>query len=209
MQEEKVVFSSAELSLEGLLHVGSKENGVVVTHPHPLYGGEMRNSVVSSVVHAYQEAGYWTLRFNFRGVGRSEGHYEDGLGEQEDVKSALQHLSGKGLGHIELAGYSFGAWVNAAGLDRYPVIDRLVMVSPPLAFLDFSTLDCRSKIALVISGSEDDIAPPHLIQEWLAKWNPDAELRIIEGADHFYRGKEETITRMTFGFLVKERTAGN
>lgn len=208
MQEQEFSFSSGELSLEGLLHIGSRKNGVVVTHPHPLYGGEMHSSIVSAVVSAYQEAGFGTLRFNFRGVGRSEGDYDEGRGEQEDVKAALHYLSEQGLTHIELAGYSFGAWVNAAGLDRYPEIDRLVMVSPPVAFMDFSGLECHGKLRLVISGSGDDIAPPHLIQEWLAEWNPDAQFRIIQGADHFYRGREEAVTRATFEFLVKERTAG-
>jgi len=89
MKEERVFFKSNGLKIEGLISESETLNGVVVTHPHPLYGGDMNNNVVESVVRAYGKKGYTTLRFNFRGVGRSEGGYDEGTGEQGDVRAAV------------------------------------------------------------------------------------------------------------------------
>ena len=96
MAEEPVFFMSGTLQIQGLLQTKAGDKGVVITHPHPLYGGSMHNNVVESLVHAYQQAGYATLRFNFRGVGSSQGKYDHGQGEQEDVKAALYYLAEQG-----------------------------------------------------------------------------------------------------------------
>ncbi len=196
MKEEQVFFKSQDLKIEGLISEGQSENGVVVTHPHPLYGGEMHSNVVESVVRAYGEKGYMTLRFNFRGVGKSEGGYDEGTGEQEDVRAAVAFLNELGKMSIDLAGYSFGAWINAQCIERLTDVKRMVMVSPPVNFIDFSFLKYSAKIRLVISGSEDDIAPPSMIKDMIPVWNPKAEFNIINGADHFYLGKTGEIETM-------------
>jgi len=189
MKEERVSFKSNGLKIEGLISESQTRNGVVVTHPHPLYGGEMHNNVVESVVRAYGQKGYTTLRFNFRGVGRSEGGYDEGNGEQEDVRAAVAYLCGLGKTSIDLAGYSFGAWVNAQCIESLTDVKRMIMVSPPVNFLDFSFLKYCAKIRLVIAGSEDDIASPAMIKDMIPVWNSEAEFNIIKGADHFYCGK--------------------
>ncbi|MDQ1336732.1 MAG: uncharacterized protein QG552_3682 [Thermodesulfobacteriota bacterium] len=189
MKAMPVVFRSEYGNIEGLMVEGQATKGVVVTHPHPLYGGSMENNVVEAVVRAYGEKGYTTLRFNFRGVGRSEGRYDNGRGEQEDVRAAVAHLTQLGMTSIDLTGYSFGAWVNAKCIDSLRDVRRMVMVSPPVNFLDFSFLKSCPKIRLVIAGSEDDIAPPAMIEKILLVWNPESELKAINGADHFYWGK--------------------
>ncbi len=201
MAEERVFIYSGEMKIEGLINELPGEKAVVVTHPHPLYGGDMYNNVVESVVQAYREKSYTTFRFNFRGVGRSEGRHDQGVGEQDDVKAALAYLRELGKSSIDLAGYSFGAWVNALSLQSFALSRRVVMVSPPVSFIDFSFLDYSTKIELVIAGSEDDIAPPAKIKEMLATWNPEAEFKIIQGADHFYWGKTAEIKRAIQGFL--------
>jgi len=160
-----------------------------VTHPHPLYGGEMHSNVVEAVVRAYREKGYATLRFNFRGVGQSQGSYDEGVGEQADVAAALAYLAELGKTSIDLAGYSFGAWVNAQCTEALSDIHRMVMVSPPVNFMDFSFFRQCPKLRLVVAGSEDDIAPPAMIQEMLPVWNPNAVFKVIKGADHFYWGQ--------------------
>ena len=203
MTEEKVVFEAGDIKLEGLVHNAPGDKGVVVTHPHPLYGGDMHNNVVETIVQAYLEKGYTTLRFNFRGMGQSTGTYDEGVGEQEDVRAALAYLGGMGKNSIDLAGYSFGAWVNARGLTSYAQARRLVMVSPPVNFLDFSFLNYNEKIRLVIAASEDDIGPPGIIKEMIPVWNPDARFSIIQGADHFYWGWNGDITRIIQEFLDK------
>lgn len=124
MPEKVTFFDSGPLKMQGLLEEHSGEKGVVVTHPHPLYGGDMYNHVVEAVCQAYQEREYSCLRFNFRGVGLSEGEYDKGIGEQDDVMAALDYLSALGQNEIDLVGYSFGAWVNAQGIDKYNLRSR-------------------------------------------------------------------------------------
>jgi alpha/beta superfamily hydrolase len=204
MEEERVFFKSKGLKIEGLISDTQGQNGVVVTHPHPLYGGEMDNNVVESIVRTYAAKGYSTLRFNFRGVGRSEGAYGDGTGEQEDVREAVAYLAQLGKTSIDLAGYSFGAWVNAQCIDHLSDVRRMVMVSPPVNFMDFSFFSQCPRLRLVIAGSEDDIAPPAMIQQMLSAWNPDAGFKVIKGADHFYWGKTSEIETMISGLIDLE-----
>ena len=203
MPEEKVFFNSGKIKLEGLLNNQSGEKGVVVSHPHPLYGGDMHNNVVEAVCRAYQDNGYSTLRFNFRGVGRSEGGFDQGNGEQEDVESALAYLSSLGKKDLDLVGYSFGSWVNALGLNRYEVVKRMIMISPPVDLLDFSILQYSSKIKLIVCGTNDDIANRRSIEKVMPIWNPDALFKIIQGADHFYSSKTTELRGIINEFLAR------
>ena len=185
---EKIEFSSGGLSLEGLFTGASSDRGVVVTHPHPLYGGDMYNPVVQTVADAYIQAGFSCLQFNFRGVGRSTGQFDNGRGEQGDVIAAVSWLTDRGIKGVSLAGYSFGSWVNARiGPGTAPVADQ-IMVSPPVAFIDFANVKSIPTLRLVVTGGRDDIAPPGLVEPLLAGWNPAAEMDIIPEADHFYGG---------------------
>jgi alpha/beta superfamily hydrolase len=188
MVEEPVLFEATHIHIEGLFHSVSGDKGVVITHPHPLYGGNMYNNVVESLVRMYQLAGYSTLRFNFRSVGASEGKYDNGVGEREDVKAALHYLSQRGKKVLDLAGYSFGSWVNALTISELDNVGRMTMISPPVAFLDFKSVGFTPQIQLVLAGSQDQIAPPKIIENLLPTWNPEAHLEIIDGADHFYIG---------------------
>jgi alpha/beta superfamily hydrolase len=203
MTEEQIFFDSKGLKIEGLLENLKGEQAVVVTHPHPLYGGEMHNNVVEAITQAYREHGYSTLRFNFRGVGRSEGSYDDGKGEQEDVRAALKFLSGQGMSGFDLAGYSFGAWVNALSIEKLAQAKRMVMVSPPVNFVSFDFLKYDPKIQLVIVGNRDDIAGYKTIEKLMQEWNPEATLRLIDGADHFYWGYTEELKAIIGEFLDK------
>ncbi len=204
MSEKEIFFNSGPLKIQGFLDEQPGEKGVVVTHPHPLYGGDMYNHVVEAVCQAYQEREYSCLRFNFRGVGLSEGEYDNGVGEQDDVMAALDYLSALGKNKIDLAGYSFGAWVNAQGIDQYHHIKRMIMISPPVNTMDYSFLSYNPKIKLVISGSHDDIAGKQGIKEALPIWNPEAALRIIDGADHFYGNKTGELKAIIDEFLLGE-----
>jgi uncharacterized protein len=201
MSEKRLFIQSGDLQLEALLEELPGQKGVVVTHPHPLYGGEMRNPVVETVVRAYREKGFTTLRFNFRGAGGSQGSHDQGRGEQEDVQAGLLFLSSLGKTEIDLAGYSFGAWVNAQGIERFALARRFVLVSPPVAFLDFGFLAQSPKIRLVVAGSEDEIGPAAAIEDQMSKWNPEGSLRIIQGADHFYSMKMGELRSALLEFL--------
>jgi hypothetical protein len=201
MVEEPVLFKSTDINMEGLLHDMQGDKGVVITHPHPLYGGNMYNNVVESLVRIYQLAGYTTLRFNFRSVGSSEGEYDNGIGEQEDVKAALHYLTQRGKKALDLAGYSFGSWVNALAISEVDTVDRMVMISPPVAFMDFKSVGLTPQIQLVVAGSRDQIAPPKLIGNMLPTWNPRAHFEIIDGADHFYLGYTGKLESLLTAYL--------
>ncbi len=206
MPASRVVFRSEGYGIEGRLAIGG-ERAVVVTHPHPLYGGDMDNDVVTAITEAFAQAGYTTLRFNFRGIGRSEGRYSEGLGEQEDVCAAVDHLRGCGYADVELSGYSFGTWVNAlcAG-SRLPDIP-MTMVAPPAAFMDFGAVSDLPGLKAVLTGSRDDIAPPDMLKRLTALWNPEARLEILSGADHFFFGYREALISLLVG-LIRDRAAG-
>jgi alpha/beta superfamily hydrolase len=206
MDEELIFFMAGAIKIKGLLQTLSGDKGVVISHPHPLYGGSMHNNVVESLVQAYQQAGYTTLRFNFRGVGGSQGEYDNGQGEQEDVKAAVHYLGEQGKNAVDLAGYSFGAWVNALARPEKDTVQRMVMVSPPVAFLDFGSAEPLPQLQLVIAGSRDEIAPPELIKTILPNWSSSARLEIIEGADHFYGGHTGKLESILADYFASEES---
>ena len=193
MIEKKIIFRSQGLLLEGLLCVQEGDRAAVVTHPHPLYGGSMHNQVVEALIKVYQEKGCSTLRFNFRGVENSEGEYGQGTGEVEDVRSALRYLHDAGKKDLDLAGYSFGIWVNTQLDNKEPWYQRMVMVSPPVAFMDFSFLLSNPRIQVVITGDNDEIAPADKVRDLIPLWNPHARFEVIERADHFYFGRIDSL----------------
>jgi alpha/beta superfamily hydrolase len=185
--EESITFQSETYDLEGLFDLNGS-SGLIVTHPHPLYGGQMDNPVVDSVRRIYRQHGYTTLRFNFRGTGNSQGRYADGVGEQADVRAAADYLFAAGLKEVALAGYSFGAWINALTVQQEIPIKHLIMVSPPVGFIDFQGVSTIPGLQLVVTGSRDEIAPVKRIEQLLPSWNPAASFEVISGADHFYGG---------------------
>jgi len=198
MAEKRIYFEADGVKLEGIVSESQGDQGVVISHPHPLYGGTMHNNVVRAVAHASQAEGFSTLRFNFRGVENSEGYFGNGVGEQDAVQAALKALGKKSM---DLAGYSFGAWVSALGLTRFEEAQRLIMVSPPVSFIDFGFLEYSPKIRLVICGSRDEIAEYKKVEKLLPKWNDQALFRVIQGADHFYSGYEEELIDVVGEFL--------
>ena len=200
--EKTATFISDSFEIEGRLTEGDQQKGVVITHPHPLYGGDMHNNVVDTVSRAYQKNGYTTLRFNFRGVGGSQGNYGDGIGEQEDVAAAIAYLSDSGIRQIDLAGYSFGAWVNALAVNDGLKVDNMIMVSPPVAFIDFKSISNLSSLKLIVTGSRDDIAPADMVEKLYPTWNPAAKFEVIDGADHFYGGYQDKLEAVLTAFLA-------
>lgn len=184
--ETAITFLSDGLPLEGLLLRQQGDRAVIITHPHSLYGGDMYNPVVDQIRRVYHKKGFSTLRFNFRGVGGSSGVFDNGCGEGNDVFAAVRYLIQSGFSTIHLAGYSFGARVLAGLADLPPQIETQVFVAPPVAFMDFSGIAGVKSLKLVIAGDLDDIAPADEIADLIALWNPEAELKILKGCDHFF-----------------------
>jgi hypothetical protein len=196
--ESRITFHAGALRLEGRINPLSKTCGVVITHPHPLYGGDLSSPVVESIALTYARKGITTLRFNFRGTGGSEGAHDNGIGEQEDVLAAIELLSTGGIKNIHLAGYSFGAWVNGHIQYLPSEVSALLMIAPPVAFMDYKNIPPQPLLKAVLTGSDDELAPPDLIRRHLPAWNPTARLEIIDDADHFFYGRfpqfEEALT---------------
>ena len=119
-------------------------------------------------------------------------------------KEALNHLLALGKSSTDLVGYSFGAWVNALGIEKLDDAARMVMVSPPVNFIDFEFLKYNPKIELVIVGDRDEIAGHKAIERLMKTWNPEAALRIIANADHFYWGRTEELKAIIGEFLDKK-----
>ena len=194
MSEHRVEFNSDnDIVLEGLLSEGTTGRGVVITHPHPLYGGDMNNIVVETIQNAYQKRGHTTLRFNFRGMGKSSGSYDDGNGEQADVVAAFNFLNENNLQTIDIAGYSFGSWVIAQMLDRITT-NSVIMVSPPVAMMTFESALAIPNLKLVVTGSRDEYAPPDVVEKLANTWNPSAAFTVIPGADHFFFGHTDNLS---------------
>ena len=184
--EQPTIFATGPLRLEGRLCLAPGPEAVVVTHPHPLYGGDLDNPVVAVLADAYRRQGYTTLRFNFRGVGASGGHYADGRGEQDDVRIAAAYLAGLGKAVTDLAGYSFGAWVNLSLNPPLPAIRRQLVVAPPVKLLDFGAIAGISAKPIIIAGDRDDFVPLDVLRKLLPIWHPAARLHVLRGVDHFY-----------------------
>ena len=201
--EEKITFPSGRYRLEGYWQAGANGKGVAITHPHPLYGGTMNNPVVETIQNAYQQNGHATLRFNFRGVGGSQGNFDNGLGEQNDVRAAIAFIENMNVSAVDLAGYSFGAWVNAGVVaDNHTSIASMIMISPPVGFIEFENVSALDCLKLVVTGRRDEIAPVNQIRDLLPAWNPRAHFEIIDGCDHFYIGYLDKLQSILTQYLT-------
>lgn len=192
--EDTITVESGSLQLEGLYTHNSDGRSVVITHPHSLYGGDMYNSVVYMIHQTYLNAGYSTLRFNFRGVGKSEGEYNEGIGEQDDLEAAVDFLKLKGFSKIDLAGYSFGSWVGASLASRKELFRQVILVSPPVSFMDFSTISGISSLTLAVVGDRDEFADLGTLQTKMPEMNSSARLEVLSNTDHFYTGNLEKLS---------------
>jgi len=163
--------------------------GVVICHPHPLYGGDMENPVVVRAQEVCAGLGLATLRFNFRGVGASGGIHADGVGEQDDAVAALDTLA-KVIGNAPLAigGYSFGSRIAALVGARDARVAGMALIAPPLAMSDFGFLQDRKIPTLAVVGTRDQYCPLDEFTRFTAA-RPWITPSTIEGADHFFFGK--------------------
>jgi len=209
VKEKEVIFPCGELLLEGRLGLPESHGpfpAVVVCHPHPLYGGSMDNNVVNSLCEALVRASIASFKFNFRGVGRSQGTHSQGAGEQEDVAAAISYVSN--LTEVDsertgLAGYSAGAEY------AYPVgikderVKALALISPPVAVSDFESLKDCLKPKLLISGGRDDITPVSQFLQFCQGLPEPKEYHIIEAADHFWWGHEKSLAEKAAAFFTR------
>ena len=197
MKSKRVIFPCGDLRLEGELHLPEGKGPfpvVIVCHPHPLYGGDMDNNVVTAVYFALVKSSIAALRFNFRGVGNNGGSHGDGISEQDDVKAALDFLSTlKEIDsqRIGLAGYSFGGMVAASVAINENRVKQLALISPALNETGWIQLKKYTLPKLILIGEADTSVPFRPFQRFFG----DAkQYQIIAGADHFWSGFEEQLS---------------
>jgi alpha/beta superfamily hydrolase len=190
----EVIFPGPEGRLEGRYHSQKQKDApiAIVLHPHPQFGGTMNNRVVYNLHYAFHQMGFTVLRFNFRGVGRSQGEYDQGIGELSDAASALDYLQARNPNakHCWVAGFSFGAWIGMQLLMRRPEITGFISVSPPADRYDFSFLAPCPSSGLIINGSGDRVAPPADTRALVDKLHEQKGITIthreIDSAGHFF-----------------------
>ncbi|MFO7772496.1 MAG: alpha/beta family hydrolase [Dehalococcoidia bacterium] len=207
MKEQRVSFPSGRLLLEGILAIPQGAGpfpAVIVCHPHPLYGGSMDNNVVHSLSETLTQASLASFRFNFRGVGGSQGEFGHGIGEREDVEAAISFISTVtqiDAARIGLAGYSAGAgFAFPVGFNDQR-IKALAAVSPPLTMFDFDFLKSSPKPKFIVSGSRDDLTPADQFLQFCRNLPNPGEYEVIEGADHFWRGYESSLAAKVADFF--------
>jgi hypothetical protein len=161
----------------------------VIAHPHPLGGGTMTNKVVTMLDRALRELGLVTVRFNFRGVGASEGVHDDGHGETLDLLAVAEWAQAARPGDaLWLAGFSFGSYVAARAARHVPV-RQMISVAPPVAKWSFDKLPAFAAPWLVVQGEDDDVADAQATRDWIARTPHAPQLVVLPGTGHFFHGK--------------------
>lgn len=200
--------------LEAVLSIpegGQGVPGALVCHPHPRFGGDLDNPVVRALAEALAAEGLAVLRFNFRGAGASEGEHGGGGPEADDVGRALDALaSAPGVAgtRLGLFGYSFGAWVGLPVGCRDPRVRCLGAVAPPQAVLPLGELPGCTKPVLAVVGSGDAYCPLGVFRQWFQRLEPPKFEQVLEGADHFFRGREAEVGRAAAAFAREWLASG-
>ena len=207
----EVIINGPEGRIEGRYTLGKSPDAPIalILHPHPQHGGTMNNKIVYSMFHSFARRGFACLRFNFRGVGRSQGTHDKGEGELSDAAAALDWLRAKNPNSQQcwVAGFSFGSWIGMQLLMRRPEINGFISVAPPANLYDFNFLAPCPASGLFIQGDQDNIVPVDEVNKLAAKLNQQkgvmVEEKIIIGADHFFAGKIDKIDKHITYYLDK------
>jgi alpha/beta superfamily hydrolase len=161
----------------------------IVCHPHPLFGGSMHNKVVTTIVKAFQQLGVNTITFNFRGVGRSEGVFDQGRGELEDLFAVIDWMQQQQTGlALWLGGFSFGGYIVAKAATQIPVT-KLLLVAPPVVNFAMDTLPPILCPFVLAQGERDEVVSAEKVYAWCDAQNPRPEILRFPDAGHFFHGQ--------------------
>jgi len=205
-----VIFTGPEGRLEGRYHHSKVAQAPIalVLHPHPQQGGTMNNKVVYTLHHVFSKRGFSVMRFNFRGVGRSQGEFDNGQGELSDAAAALDWLQtvNPDAAHCWVAGFSFGAWIGMQLLMRRPEISGFISVAPPANRQDFTFLAPCPSSGLIVHGDKDEIVPDASVAKLAAKLSAQktivVEHKVISGATHFFTEHMDELAQLVDRYLV-------
>ncbi len=206
----EVLFNGHAGRIEGRYHKSERANAPValILHPDPNFGGTMNNKVVYSLFSCFKDLGFSVLRFNFRGVGRSQGTFDDGLGELSDATVALDWLQSMNPDAKQcwIAGYSFGAWIGLQLLMRRPDINNFIAVTPPANEKDFSFLAPCPASGLIIQGGKDEIVNPAEVERMARRLNQQRHVEIdfamIEDGDHMYNERLKDLYKVSGQYVI-------
>jgi len=206
----EVMFNGPSGKIEGKYFHSEEMNApaALILHPHPLHGGTMNNKVVYNAFHTFVNHKFSILRFNFRGVGKSYGSFDHGVGELLDAATALDWLQAHnpGASNYWVIGFSFGAWIAMQLLMRRPDLSSFVIISPPAHSYDFNFLSPCPVPGLIIQGTDDKIVPEssviNLYEKLRKQKNSDIEYASIYGADHFFKDQMEELSSAISEYIV-------
>ena len=207
----EVIFTGPAGRIEGRYHPARAKHApiAIVLHPHPQFGGSMNHQIVYQLYYAFVHRGFSVLRFNFRGVGRSQGSFDHGVGELSDSASALdwaQTINPEARS-CWVAGFSFGAWIGMQLLMRRPEIKGFISIAPPANMYDFSFLAPCPSSGIIIQGEADEVVTPSAVQKLVDKLRTQRHITIhhdvIPGANHFFDHKIEPLMQIVTGYLDK------
>jgi alpha/beta superfamily hydrolase len=204
-----VIFNGPEGRLEGRYQRSKEPNAPIalLLHPHPQHGGTMHNKVVYALYQSFVGRGYSTLRFNFRGVGRSQGSFARGEGELSDAASALDWLQTQNPNarNCWVGGFSFGAWIGMQLLMRRPEISGFISIAPPANMYDFTFLAPCPASGIIIHGGRDDLVPKSDVDKLVDKLNLQRGITItyktIAEADHFFGQHMDEMMELVDSYL--------
>jgi hypothetical protein len=181
------------VNTEGLVERGQADGlhaAVVIAHPHPQFGGTMHTKAIFQSAKAFSRIGCAVLRFNFRGVGTSDGSFDNGTGEMDDFRAALDFMRQRYPGvPLWSAGMSFGAWISLTASAADPRVSALVGIAPPLSRYDFEPVRVSTKPKFFLQGERDELCPLKEMQAFYARAADPKELVVIDAADHLFDGK--------------------
>ncbi len=205
----EIIFNGPAGRVEGRYHVNAKPDApvAIVLHPHPRHGGTMNNKVVYSLFRTFINLGYTTLRFNFRGVGRSEGSYDNGEGELSDAAAAMDWLQSMhpAASSYWVGGFSFGAWIGMQLLMRRPELDGFISVSPPANMYDFNFLAPCPVSGQIIQGNKDQIVDHKSVEVLVEKLRNQKGIAIdynlVDEADHFYTDRMDQLKDLVTNYI--------
>lgn len=206
-EAEKLFLAGPAGRLEAVLWtppgVSAPHLAALVCHPHPLYGGTLHNKVVYQAAKTIDRLGVPVLRFNFRGAGLSAGEHDQGRGEQDDARVALDFLASRYPGTpLLLAGFSFGCWVGLRVGCADPRVAELIGLGAPVNGSDFSFLEDCPKPKLFLHGAGDEFGNPYKLVKMVADLPGDNQVSVIEDADHFFAGKLEPMCGQIASWLA-------
>ncbi|RCK53778.1 alpha/beta hydrolase [Thalassospira profundimaris] len=207
----EVIFNGPEGRLDGRYHHNGADDSPIalILHPHPQQGGTMNNKLCFNLFNMFKDRGYSVMRFNFRGVGRSQGVYDHGIGELSDAASALDWMQTYNTNSRStwVAGYSFGAWIGMQLLMRRPEIDGFISVAAPASDYDFTFLAPCPSSGILIHGKRDENIPVNSVTKLGDKLNAqkgiEVDMCLIEGADHYFAKQQDEVIRHASAYLDK------